>query len=521
MKIKRQTLRQLAPFAFGLAILSILGTLGWVILNRQFDVYVQIGIALAAVAVAVGIFLDPDRVRKALTGRQAKYGSNALLMSLAFAGIAIVANYLAFNNPGRYDLTEDQNFSLAPETINTISNLDRPVLIKGFYTPNAANTRDNIRPLLDQYRAKSNGSVTYEFIDPIRNPVEADQLGVTRDRSLVVISGEDSEVVSVQTEQQITSAIIRVTNPGEREVAFLIGHGERDTEALDEFGYRNLRRALEAKNYTLSPLNLLAEGSIPESTLVVIVAGPTITLSDEEVGILRDFQERGGALVVSLDPSLVTNIPPDSDALGGYLEEAWGIRLRDDVVVDLNSILPFAGIGFLYGSHPITDELGTLLPYFPTVRSLELIESEDAALSQTALVSTNENSWGESDLESLSAQGPLEFNEADDLQGPLVMAAAVEDFNTQARLVVFGDSDFAANADFFEGANGDLMINSVDWAAGQEDLINLTPKQNTQRFVAPPSVRTLGLVFLLTIVVLPGSAILAGGIVWWRRRRQP
>jgi ABC-type uncharacterized transport system involved in gliding motility auxiliary subunit len=85
---------------------------------------------------------------------------------------------------------------------------------------------------------------------------------------------------------------------------------------------------------------------------------------------------------------------------------------------------------------------------------------------------------------------------------------------------VFGDSDFATNAYYFEIGNGDMAVNSLDWAAGQENLISLTPKSTTQRFVTPPSSEAASLIFLLTIILMPGGVILMGVITWWNRRQR-
>ncbi len=52
--------------------------------------------------------------------------------------------------------------------------------------------------------------------------------------------------------------------------------------------------------------------------------------------------------------------------------------------------------------------------------------------------------------------------------------------------MVFGDSDFAIDANFSAYANGDLIINAVDWAVGQENLISLTPKNQTTRMLMSP-----------------------------------
>ena len=51
------------------------------------------------VGLAIYGILNPAGVRRFLTGRQARYGSNALIMTLAFLGILVIVNWLAFQNP--------------------------------------------------------------------------------------------------------------------------------------------------------------------------------------------------------------------------------------------------------------------------------------------------------------------------------------------------------------------------------------------------------------------------------------
>jgi hypothetical protein len=317
--MKGDSLR-LAPYAylFGLAALMVTGA--WYVVNRQLDTYGRVGLALSVLGVAAGVLLDPQRVRQALTGRQARYGSNALVMSLAFIGILSVVNYLAYKNPARWDLTEDKQYSLAPETVLVLTELSTPVTIKGFYTPELVRSRDNIRPLLDQYKLESGGKVGYEFVDPLKNPLEADRYGVTRDGSLVVVVGDASEVLAFASEREITSALVRLANPGERKVYFLGGHGERDLEDAGDSGYSRLREALEAKNYEVANLNLLVQPKIPEGALAVIVAGPRVPLSADEVDLLEAYLSGGGALVVLQEPRVALRSGDAPDPLAAYLD---------------------------------------------------------------------------------------------------------------------------------------------------------------------------------------------------------
>jgi ABC-type uncharacterized transport system involved in gliding motility auxiliary subunit len=68
--------------------------------------------------------------------------------------------------------------------------------------------------------------------------------------------------------------------------------------------------------------------------------------------------------------------------------------------------------------------------------------------------------------------------------------------------------------------NGNFFINSVDWAAEQENLINITPNTPTQRTFVPPSQIQMLIILLGSVLVLPGLVVFAGISSWLARRRQ-
>ena len=88
--------RRFAPLGLYLALVAALAAVVIYILQRQWNLYLQIALGLILVGLALFAILDPERVRQALTGRQARYGSNALVMTLAFLGILVVVNYLVY-----------------------------------------------------------------------------------------------------------------------------------------------------------------------------------------------------------------------------------------------------------------------------------------------------------------------------------------------------------------------------------------------------------------------------------------
>jgi ABC-type uncharacterized transport system involved in gliding motility auxiliary subunit len=516
----KQDLRRFAPLAYLVGLIALAAMAGWWFVAREFDGYVRLGLAIAVIGLAAGILLDPERVRRVLVGRQVRYGSNALLVSLALVGILIVVNYVAFVSPTQWDLTEDKQYSLTPETVLLLSGLTQPVTLKGFYTPDRSQSEDDIRPLLDAYQAHSHGMLTYEFIDPIENPVARDQYGITTDGSLAVVVGDASEVISFPSEQEISGALVRLANPEKRKVYFLTGEGERDLEATDDQGFSDLKRALESKNYDVATLSLLTDPKIPQDAVAVIVAAPTSPLSQSEVTSLSVYLDAGGGLVVLDEPSVPAPGQTDADPLRSYLDSRWGLRLEDDLVVDLASAVPLAGISTSYGDHPITTRMRNLGTVYPSSRSIEVVPLDDPAITQTTLVLTGDRSWGETDLAAFQNSNQLSFDAGTDKQGPLVLAATAADSTVNSRVVVFGDSDFAANGYFFEIGDGDMVVNSIDWAAGQENLISLTPKASTQRFVVPPSSQATSLIFLLTIILMPGGVVVMGVITWWNRRQR-
>lgn len=518
MKLDRT---RLSTAAYVVGALVLLASGVKLLFAPPIDTVVRVGAGLGAVLLAAGVFLDPDRVRRLLTGRQGRFGSNALVLSLAFTGILVVLNVLAYNNPAQLDLTEDKQFSLTRETELLLTELSQPVHLVGFYSPDRSSSRDQIRPILDQYVDQSNGLVSYEFIDPRANPLVADQYGITRDASMAILVGDNSQVVDFPSELEISSAIVQLTNPEEHAVYFLTGHGELDFDASADAGLGQLKSALENKNYKVEQLNLVVEGQIPADAAVLVVAGPRQAFEPGEIDLIDQYLKSGGSLIAMFEPTSSSGMQAADENLNQYLADNWGVEATDDFVIDLNSMQPQVGLSFGYGAHTITDRLQGYLTLFPTARSIVQTDSDNANLRFVGLVMTSDRSWGETDFSALTdPNGSVQFDEGSEVQGPLNLAAAVQDSTNDTRIVVVGDSDFASNAGFTAGGNGDLAVNSIDWASKQENLIDITPRSRTQRQVLPATRSTVLLLVIGTTVLIPGGILAAGGRVWWSRRKR-
>ena len=491
-------------------------------ISDNINLAFNISLALIVIGLAAYAIMSPDKVRRFLTGRQARYGSNSLILTLAFLGILIVTNVLVFQNPdflkSPWDMTEDLSNTLASETLQALETLPGKVTAIAYYSLNLDST--NAEELLVKFKNNSKGNFDYKFIDPDQDPVSAREAGVTGDGKILLKMGETQEIVSFASESELTQALIRLINPGERAVYFLQGHGEPALEAGNgQLSFSIAKSTLESKNYTVSPLNLLSTNKIPDDALAIIIAGPMKPLASSEMVLLKEYMEAGGSLVVMEDPTIVTEFGDTFDPLAKYLDSDWGIKLNEDIVIDLvNSQNPLQAVSSQIVEHPITQNLTqNYIVILPQARSISVTAEPVENVTTTPIILTTDQSWGETEM---SAETQPVFDAEKDNPGPLNLAAVAENSITTGRVVVFGNSLFATDDVFDAYGNGNMFINSVDWAAEQEDLINITPREQTPRMFTPPTNGVFIIMIIISIFVLPGLVVFSGVSSWLARRKK-
>jgi ABC-type uncharacterized transport system involved in gliding motility auxiliary subunit len=491
------------------------------LLAEDINRYLIVSVGLVILGLAAYAIMEPNKVRRFLTGRQARYGSNTIVMTIAFLGIFIVGNVLAYQlanqNPElTWDLTEDQANTLPPELTKALEALPGKVTATAFFSQLSDTTM--AEELLSKIKANSKGKFDYSFIDPDRDPQAALDAGITGDGKILLQMGEQQEIVAFASEAEILKGLTRLINPGNNVIYFLTGHGELDAEQAGDVSMTRARETLESKNYAVKTVNLLTEKQVPEDASVIVIAGPIQPVSQEEIDLLRDYLVKGGSLIVMENPTALTEFGEEADPLADMLVQDWGITLNNDIVIDLDSPEPTTAAAAFYENHPITVSMNRIPAYFPFSRSLNVADSAGEA-TLTPLVQTNQRSWGETDFESLRTGGQVVMDSGE-AQGPLTLAVAGLNSTTGGRVVAFGTSDFAADQMFDTYGNGDMFINSVDWAAEQEQSIGITPKTPTLRtFNAPDQFPWLA-ILLFTVFVIPGLVILSGISTWLTRRRQ-
>lgn len=497
----------------GLAAMQVFTVANLDNLNRA----VLISGGLIILGLAIYALLEPDRVRRFFTGRQARYGSNSVVMILAFLGILIVGNVIAFQNPYQVsDLTEDDINTLSPELVAAVESLPQKVTATGFFSQSSTQSAET---LLNNIKSNSKGKFDYNFINPDLDPQSARDAGITGDGKILLQMGEHKEIVAFASEDEMLRGFLRLLNPDSSGIYFLTGHGERPIEAGGETALSRAVATLETKNYTVKTLNLLVENKIPEDASVIVISGPAQPVSENEVELIKEFLANGGSVIVMEDPTVLTDFGDASDPLAEMLAQDWGIVYNDDIVIDLESAQPTTAVAAYYdSSHPITVSMNNLAAYFPFTRSLT-ITGDAENVTSSPIVQTSQRSWGETDFASLTQDGQVSLEDTETV-GPLTLAVAAENATTSGRVVAFGTSLLAEDQNFDAYGSGDMFINSVDWSAEQESLANITPKNATERTFNLPSQLHWIMILLSSIFIIPGFVVLGGVSTWLARRRQ-
>lgn len=513
MKLNRKTL---APFGLYLAILAALASIALYIVRQQFDIWLEISLGLIVIGISLYAILDPKHVREVFTGRQAKYGSNTLVMSLAFVGIIIVINFVGDTYTKRWDLTQSQSNSLSSETLDALKKLPSKVTARAYYTSKTSST--SAQALLTNYKINSNGKFDFTIIDPDSDPVDSTADNVTVDGTIVLKMGSSSMKADSVDEQGITTALVRLISPEQRTLYFITGHGEPDPEGSSTSSYSDVASALTNKGYTVKTLNLISSPTIPSDAKALIINGPQKPLSSDEVKLIQDYVSKGGSLVVMEDPTITTEFGSSADPMRDYLTNTWGITLGADIVIDESSNSTFLAVAAKYGTHAITDKLNSMVTVFPYARSV--VSKTIDSVTATTLVYTGQNSWAETDLDKLKSSNQASPDQGTDIISNVPLAVAATNSTTSSRVVVIGNSTFAIDSNYSAYGNGSFIINSIDWAAKEDTLINLTTKSSTTQVVVAPLKSSVNLIFLGLVIGFPGLVLFAGILTWFERRHR-
>lgn len=490
-----------------------------------------------------------------------RYGAAGGVAVVLVVGLVVMANWLGARHYKRWDWTSSKLYTLSEKSLDLVRNLDSEIRIVVFMVPGSP-LFDQAQELLERYAAVSD-KITVETIDPEREPLRtkalAEQFGITMADTVVFIAGDRTKYVTSEEmvdydysgmqygqqptirafrgEEEFTSAIQSLVISEVPKVYFVGGHGEavpvvEDSGAFAGRSLSLLVDKLKKDNMAAEDLTLLS-GEIPDDADVIAIVGPTRGYTEVEIEALDAYLDRGGRLLVALDPLIEPDGTMRQTRLEAFLADR-GVVVGDDLVVDPSRKLPFYDLSAVYltdfADHPVATGLEGIAVLFTVTRSL-LTDSDDAEV----LVETTADGWGETDLGMLLRGDPVVFDEAVDTPGPVAVAVVVEGESEAApeapadgpsvadqndstfRLAVFGDSDFLTDVEIGNAGNEILALNTLNWLSARDHSMGIPPR-NVESMSLYIDQQQLRIILVMVLLIMPGAAIAMGLLVWRRRK---
>ncbi|MBU0678824.1 MAG: GldG family protein [Verrucomicrobia bacterium] len=478
--------------------------------------------------------------------RRMAIGLNVIAaLSLAALLVAMV-NYLSYRYYLRGDWSSSHFYSISEKTDHLLQSLTNDVDVIVFFQ-RGQRIYSDVENLLQEYQTASR-RIRVEYVDPDRDLARTEVLiaeyGVSSANVVIFIAGGRSKFVTAEDivdydysyaqygqmpreiafkgEQAFSSAIQSITQAKRPIVYFLAGHGEKAVDDFDQYsGYSGIAKHIERDNVAVRTLNFGEMQDVPQDADALIIAGPMKRLAQPEADLIAQYLERNGRVLFLLDAVFESGL----DAL---LED-WGIVLGRDLVVDASRTLTGRELFVSeYGSHPICEPLAGITTIFYLPRSVRPLNGSGAEEKTsvdkprvTLLASSSESGWAETDVD----ESPLKYDAARDRPGPVPVAAAAEKGPAlgmgvrirPTRMVVVGDSDFAANG-ALSGGNLDFFMNSLNWLLEREELMAIAPKTYEEsRLIL--SGNQLTALLLIAVAGMPLAIAVIGAFVWaWRRK---
>ncbi len=259
----------------------------------------KVVLAIGALCLLASIVIGFGGILRFFSKRSSQLGTNTTILSVVVIAILVIVNFVGFRHHKRFDLTTEKLYTLSDQTKQVVGGLQKDVTIVRFdKSPNAA-----LDDQMAEYTSLSR-HLKFQNIDPQQKPEVAQQYGATRMGDVILASGPRKEHLETgaTSEEDITGAIIKVTQDKVKTVCFVTGHGEKSLTDDGEDGYSHLDAGLKKENYVTRTLNLVSENGVASDCSVVVIAGPTQQFFPQEAEMLDKYLAGTGKGLILVDP---------------------------------------------------------------------------------------------------------------------------------------------------------------------------------------------------------------------------
>ena len=502
--------------------------------------------------IALALFLSAQAVQKrrySISVRQLRFGAFSTGMIVVAVAIAVLVNALVRQLPEEktvIDVTSNRLYTLTDQTREYVDTMAEDVTI---YVWSAEDSMDQtVVKTLDRYASLSD-HIRVEYVDPRVNPrfytsyaesaPAAGSLIVVSDLRSKVIEASDlyestyaydessyygysEQVTGYDAEGQITAALNYVLSEDMPVVYLITGHGERSLET-------SYTSALEKANVTSESLHLMDVDAIPDDVAALMILGPTSDLSADDVEKVTAYLERGGKVMITL--TMTEEELPNLQSLLAYM----GLSTESGIVVEESTEHyyrnPFFELPEMSYSTYTAGVNGTYYVFSPYNCGLRIpedtdeitydvfLKSSDDAFLMKDYVNATDYSQKEGDPDGPFALG-VEAVKTLDASGDATADGASADATSATMIVLASAETFTEAADeMVSGANRTVFMNIVSAFSDQELNVSIPAKSYDMQLL---SVTQAGIIRLgvLLVILLPLGCLIAGFVIWMRRRRR-
>jgi hypothetical protein len=490
--------------------------------------------------------------------RVREMGWSGLTIALA-ASFWMVTCSVAKERNIQKDVSYFKTSSPGDSTRRIVAASQEPIRVLLFF-PSSNEVKEQVRGYFDAL-ASASGRLQIEEHDRYQDAELAGKYKVNKDGVIVIVRGtgdtEKSGTIEVDTDidkarkgssklrnfdREVNAQLMKVVRD-KRKAYVMTGHGEiTDPDSIPpelkgrvpERRTSVFKKRLGDLNYEVKDLGLIdLAKDVPDDATIVIMLAPTAPLLPAEWAALSRYLDKGGRLLIALDPKADPNL--------GELEGKLGLKYAQGDLTDDQAYLPQRGtsadrrfaITTQFSAHASTTALSRSVD-----KGLVLIDSgalEDAPFTvkgeqpkKTITIRSMESSFLDLN-DNFNFDGPMEkrqkWNLGAAIEGPKLKDAAGKD-KDGFRALVFADADLFADALVSNQmgraavvlVSGPLLDDSVKWLGGEEVFAGEVVSEDDKPIKHTKSEDAAW--FALTIIGVPLLVLALGLVGTWARKRR-
>ncbi|MFQ5905143.1 MAG: GldG family protein [bacterium] len=363
--------------------------------------------------------------------RAQKLGIESITLVVLVLCILGILNFISSRRFFRFDLTSGNVYTLSESSRRLVASLDDLLNITVYFSkklpPNLLTLQNEVRDILEEYRAYSRGNIRLEWIDPAsdeevamkvrRLGIPMIQMNIIQRDKAEVINGylglalsykDNTEVIEVvrnvdNLEYDLDTRILKVSQKETRTVAVITRGGEHSPSDDMKILVDALR-----ERYRVEEMDLQTNNVIRPEVNTLIVAGVK-NLNETDLYNVDQFIMRGGKTLFLADAVEVGEglraTAVESKAFD--MLSSYGARIRQDLVLDRSNETASFSSGFVSfflpypfwvkvrkqgfnQENPIVSKLESLV--LPWTSSIDISDSTEG-VRKTALATSTQHAY--------------------------------------------------------------------------------------------------------------------------------